>query len=267
MVSEFLCECHGRLQIDGMEARDIIKVGANYDGYWKNEDLAKSLKEKAIHIFEKVHPNCKAIFCFDNSQNHHAVAPDGLCANKLNLGDGGKNTPKLRNTRFNGQEQKMQHEDGIQKGIRTILQERELWNPNLNLDCKGPCQGNCCQRYILSSQPDFLNQRSWLQEIVEDSCHEFLLFPKFHCEFNFIEMYWGEAKRKTRSKCEFTFQALEKNVPEALDSICLAHIRRYAQHCYRNMDCYRKGLEGKELERAMKKFKSHRSIPSSFIMN
>ena len=40
-------------------------------------------------------------------KNHHAVAPDGLCANKLNLGDGGKNTPKLRNTRFNGQEQKM----------------------------------------------------------------------------------------------------------------------------------------------------------------
>ena len=34
------------------------------------------------------------LFMFDNSQNHHKKSPDGLCANALNLSDGGKNVPK-----------------------------------------------------------------------------------------------------------------------------------------------------------------------------
>ena len=34
------------------------------------------------------------VFMFDNSQNH-AKAPDALCANNLNLSDGGKNTKPL----------------------------------------------------------------------------------------------------------------------------------------------------------------------------
>ena len=67
----------------------IIKPGTNADGWWTNDDLVKQLKH-VIPVFEKIHPNCELLLCFDNSQNHHAKAPDALVANRLNLKDGGK---------------------------------------------------------------------------------------------------------------------------------------------------------------------------------
>lgn len=67
MVSEFLCSCHGRLRLDpataeqlGLpaEAREIIKPGKNADGYWTSEQMVKQLTEKALPIFNALHPGC-----------------------------------------------------------------------------------------------------------------------------------------------------------------------------------------------------------------
>jgi hypothetical protein len=46
--------------------------------------------------------------------------------------------------------------------------------------------------------------RSRLQEIVEEAGHIFLLYPKFHCELNWIEYYWGRCKHFTRKHCNYT---------------------------------------------------------------
>ena len=72
-----------------------------------------------------LHPDCDVVYIFDNSQNHHARRPDALWAANLNLGDGGKNVKNLRDTTWNGEIQYMQKDDK-QKGIRSILEEREL---------------------------------------------------------------------------------------------------------------------------------------------
>jgi len=151
MVSDMYCECHGRLQDEFGETRVLWNVGKNYDGYWTNKDLVKNLKEKAIPIFERLHPGCKAVFMLDNSQNHNAFPPDALLASELNLSDGGKNTPILRATSFLDKEgeivhQPMQDSSKLPKGIRRILEERKLWRAGLLLDCPGGCskEGGCC---------------------------------------------------------------------------------------------------------------------------
>ena len=69
MVSDFLCPCHGRLKLDSdhlmydqlqhKEARIMIFPGANRDGYWRSEHMVEQTKDRAIPIFEALHPGCK----------------------------------------------------------------------------------------------------------------------------------------------------------------------------------------------------------------
>ena len=96
--------------------------------------------------------------------------------------------------------------------------------------------------------------------------HSTLFFPKYHCEFNFIESVWNRLKDYARRNCTYSFTALHTTIPKALDSIPLAVIHRYAQRCDRFMDAYREKdfgltLTPKQVERVVKKYKSHRRIP------
>ena len=62
----------------------------NRDGWWKNEDVVKQVKERAIPIFERTHPGKVALCMFDNSCNHNAFADDALVVSRMNMKDGGK---------------------------------------------------------------------------------------------------------------------------------------------------------------------------------
>ena len=66
-------------------------------------------------------------------------------------------------------------------------------------------RGDCCAVAILSAQGGFRSARSRLQEIVEEAGHIFLLYPKFYCELNWIEYYWGRWKYFIRKHCNYTF--------------------------------------------------------------
>ena len=48
--------------------------------------------------------------------------------------------------------------------------------------------------HILFLQPDFVSQKPQLQELIESRSHLCDFYPKYHCELNFIEQYWGAAK-------------------------------------------------------------------------
>lgn len=118
------------------------------------------------------------------------------------------------------------NENGEQKGLKTILKERGLWREGI--------KRNEAVK-VLQSQSDFLEQREWLDETVT-SFPGFIIsfFPKFHCEFNHIEMFWGAAKRYTRSHCDCSFPGLVHILPNAFSSIPLIQIRRYARKCFRS---------------------------------
>jgi hypothetical protein len=294
MVSEFLTESKGRLrltddlvhlhlQIQNRDAREYLKPGKNQDGWWTAKHLIKQVTKKAIPMFEAVFPGCVAVFAFDNSTNHGAMSENALCADRMNVGPGGKQ-PIMHPTRFgpNNTYQSMvfgpDHPQNANKpkGMRQILQERGLWRQNLLAVC-ALCKAkdktvkcdltriDCCARRILSLQPDFLGEKSELEQTIVAAGHKCIFYPKYHCELNFIEMYWGACKRYTRERCDYTFQSLERVVPEALDSVPLVQIRRYAQLSWRYMNLYRAGLTGKLAEFGAKHYKSHRRVPDNVM--
>ena len=48
---------------------------------------------------------------------------------------------------------------------------------------------------ILENQSDFLHEKSQLQIEIRKRGDECIFYPKFHCELNYIEYYWGAVKR------------------------------------------------------------------------
>jgi transposase len=104
-----------------------------------------------------------------------------------------------------------------------------------------------------------------LEEIVEQAGHKIIFFPKYHCELNFIESFWGAAKKYARQNCNYSWESLNQIVPDALDSVSLNKIRKFARRSYRYMSAYRLGLPCKAAIYAIKKYRSHRKIPENIL--
>jgi len=81
------------------------------------------------------------------------------------------------------------------KGMRQILIERSPCADKLRMQCKDGCVTNsCCAKQIPELQLDFKEQKSLMQEVIEAAGHLCIFLPKFHCELNYIEFFWGAVK-------------------------------------------------------------------------
>ena len=155
------------------------------------------------------------------------------------------------------------------KGMRQVLIERGLWKDKLRMQCKSDCTSNlCCAKRILELQPDFKAQRSLVQEVIEELGHICIFLPKFHCELNYIEFFWGAVKRWLRENCDYTFQGLQDHLPKAMDAVALDTVRKWEHRMYRWMDAYRGGLSARDAQFKVKafssrKYTSHRRVPES----
>jgi hypothetical protein len=286
MVSDFLCPCHGRLSTQSGSGlsfvTELLHVGKAQEGYWTSEHVIKQVTQKVLPAFTSLHPGCTAVFTFDQSTNHAAFAADALRTSTMNLNPGGKQ-PRLRDG-WHGDPRTAQamafpddHPDqsvrGHPKGIKTVLIEREAWDSSMRLTCgdvvqmpPAPVLLRCCARHCLASFADFRSQKSILEETIVAAGHVCLFFPKYHCELNPIESYWGAAKRHARSNCDYSWDGLVHCVPRSLESVSLVSIRKFFRRCSHLIQGYSYGLDYSMSKYAHKKYKSHRRIPQSIAM-
>ena len=86
---------------------------------------------------------------------------------------------------------------------------------------------DCCCQCILFLQPDFIAQKSQLEEVIESCSHICDFYPKYHCELNFIEQFWGAAKAHYHAGPQPKMgHEMEETVRESLDSVPLLQIQR-----------------------------------------
>lgn len=182
---------------------------------------------------------------FDNASTHQKRPSDGLSARympkKITAGWTNLNSGNVRmrnGTLPNGSSQPFYFDDnhpqypGFFKGMEVIIRERGLWpEAGMRASCAGfKCpdgQEYCCCRRLLFNQPDFVAQKSALEELITSRGHLCDFYPKFHCELNFIEMYWGAAKLRYRSTPKTTSTAeMRKNMRECLDDVPKEQILR-----------------------------------------
>lgn len=217
----------------------------------------------------------------DHSQGHSAYAPDALLVSRMNLRPAGKSQARMRKTWFIRDGVRHQQEmvfppdhhefPNEPKGMKQVLMERGLWRDGLLKECKEKCAHgatDCCATKILSLQPDFVAQKSLVQEVIEAAGHLCIFLPKYHCELNFIEFFWGAVKRYLRENCDYTFETLQKNMPIAMASVPLETIRRWEHRMHRWMAAYRDNLGAKDAQMRVKQFsskiyKSHRRVPEA----
>jgi hypothetical protein len=89
----------------------------------------------------------------------------------------------------------------------------------------GLIEGTC--RRLLFTQPDFLDQKPLLQEVIKRCSHLCDFYPKYHCELNFIEQYWGAAKLCFQVAGRvLTIEEMERKVVTCLDDVPLLQIQR-----------------------------------------
>lgn len=276
------------------DASQTLEYGKNYEGYWNGEMFVKQasstylppelklisvqLKEKIIPAFEAAHgAGYQALFLIDNSQGHSAYSEDALVVNRMNVNPGGKQA-RMHDTWFICENAQITQvmcftadhptHPGEPKGIKAVLTERGLFNPKVRGKCASKCETeatNCCNKRILELQPDFQAQKSLVQEVIEAAGHLCLFLPKFHCELNYIEFFWGAVKKYLRENCDYTFATLRENMPKALASVSLETMRRWEHRTYRWMEAYRAGLGTSDAQIEVKRFssttyKSHRRV-------
>jgi len=165
-VSDFINEEDGQLVLRDSEgniiqdARRIIYPGFNEDLWWDAEQLLAQVKD-GIEIFKAAHPDCQALFIFNQSAAHGSLAPDALRAFDMNKSNGGKQhrqydtiIPQSNPVEAPwGLPQLMTMPSGKPKGLQAVLEERGFDVQKLYAKCSPVCpfkSQNCCMAWLLS---------------------------------------------------------------------------------------------------------------------
>lgn len=247
-----------------MAARQLLEYGESREGYWTSEKFLKQI-QFAIDIAEAKYPRdqgYRLFWLFDQSTCHTAYAENCLNANRMNAKAGGQ-VPLMRDTVWNNKPQSLRKRvivrgqtEWIPKWLIRILTERGRYRPKMKLEE---------MRKEIATHPDFANEKTKLQHLINERGHAFQFIPKYHCELNPIERCWSQSKRYTRAYCNYNITGLRRNIPRGLDSVSVENIQNYFRRVRDYMCGYLLGHQaGIELEKLVKTYskqhKSHRRV-------
>ncbi|KAG2213282.1 hypothetical protein INT45_008736 [Circinella minor] len=240
--------------------KSAFHARTNCDGYWTSKDMVKQLKDDAIPLFENLHPGCQVLFLFDQSSNHNAYAPSAKIASRFGLKDKILKSVDERVIlpgKYIGTdgEQHIQNEEFEAK--------KKHWKTNCGEQANS--DHTCCPSHMLAAQPDFVAQKNALHEAVNKAGHLFALYPKYYCETNWIERYWGSAKHIARKECNYTYKALSDNLDGFLDQVLSPppsspplEICRYYNRYWHYIHAYNDIYSVTEVFKLVEKFTSQR---------
>ena len=126
-------------------------------------------------------------------------------------------------------------------------------------------------KHLLMSQPEFLAQKTALEESCEAAGHVVLMLPKCHLELNPIEQFWAAVKDCLRRVCGHTGPDLTKNVPESIRRVPLAQVQRCFRRAERFVALCRFEhendlmLTGAVRDCATKICKRHQTVPDNLL--
>jgi len=159
------------------------------------------------------------------------------------------------------------------KGLEQILRERGLFvvgmtpDGNYTKNSKKIYKGDAKNmKLVLSKCPDFVAQKSKLQEFCDANDIIVDMSPKCHPEIAGlgIEYCWAVAKTLFRNENDFLHRTLSKRVQDALNAITLEVIWKCARRARDYMRGYRVlgggELPKKEIEEQAKEQKRHRDV-------
>ena len=192
---------------------------------------------------------------FDNAPSHQRHADNALSAKKMpkHPNEGWthrKDGPKMCNGTFGPNKMCQEFYYPLNhptmpswfKGMEQIICEHNLWpEKGMLTQCPGfkcsPGCTDCCCRCLLFYQPDFMAQKSELEEFITMWGHICDFYLKFYCKLNFIEQYWGAVKYHYWSTAKTAdMDAMEQNVLECLDEVPLLQIKRYVTKKNKNIE-------------------------------
>ena len=130
MVSNFIEEVGGFLQHQGNKAHLLLELQSEV--YFTKDMLVKQV-DRAIDIFETKYTNAQGLFIFDHAPSHMKRPEDALDAERMNARNGGKQ-PFMKDTVWDGRVQRMITDEGVQKGMKTVLEERGIDTHGLNAE-------------------------------------------------------------------------------------------------------------------------------------
>ena len=238
-------------------ARVLFEYGAERGGYWTSDKFMQQI-ENACDITESLYDitTHTIVWIFDQSSCHRKFHEQALIAKNILVKDGGPR--RVRDTVWAGRPQEMVHPDGTAKGLKTILAERGINTATMKAND---------MRVVLSNHDDFVNEKTIVEHYIKRRGHVAIFVPKFHCELNPIERVWGQSKRYCRAYTNFTLPKLREILHPALDSVSVDLIRKYFRKIRDYERAYNEGVKaGREVEEAVKKYKSHRRVFSETIL-